>query len=89
MKASIGQTLLLSFIALQIATEAAKLEFDYKLDSGQAACFLEYMGEGVQAIVEIAAVGQGDELELYINDPKSRRLVTLDQDVRLKHNWTA
>ena len=106
MKTSIGQTLLLSLITLQITTNATKLEFDYKLDSGQAACFLEYMGVGVRgkfnqiladlkifslfiAIVEVSAVGQGDELELYINNPKSKRLVTLDQDIRLKHTWTA
>ena len=48
MKTSISRTLLLSLITLQIATNATKLEFNYKLESGQAVCFLEYMGEGVQ-----------------------------------------
>ena len=41
------------------------------------------------AIVEVSSVGQGDELELYINDPKSKRLVTLDEAAILRHHWAA
>ena len=41
------------------------------------------------AIVEVSSVGQGDDLELYINDPKSKRLVTLDEAAILRHHWAA
>ena len=53
MKASFARTLLLSSAILLLTANAGKLDFDYKLASGQASCFLEYMGEGVQGKSQI------------------------------------
>ena len=42
------------------------------------------------AIVEISAIGfKGRDLTLYINDPKSKRLVTLEDAEVLRHHWAA
>ena len=53
MKGSFIRTLLLSSAILLLTANAGKLEFDYKLATGQASCFLEYMGEGVQGKSQI------------------------------------
>ena len=53
MKVSFIRTLLLSSAILLLTAKAGKLDFEYKLTSGQASCFLEYMGEGVQGKSQI------------------------------------
>ena len=41
------------------------------------------------ALVEISAVGRSKDLVLYINDPKSKRIVTLEDAEVLRHHFAA
>ena len=84
------RNLLLSFFALALTMSgvfAEKIDFINKVAPNGTMCFLENIGESIQAVVNVKSASE--KLILTVSDPKGTKLQTIHREMEMRYHFAA